>query len=444
MFETETRKYLLTPLYCSQVHNYFDDRNSQARPHPQFRLVICNEENCFSILLAKLREENCLQKVTSLAMDWTLDEDWLTQVEQWALFANLETLELRPSCKMGSPAGDELQPIFQSESDNFIRKYTKRPGAKLTFPLVRTLAWKFPKILVRPGNILQALLAPKDILTFPNVTTLKFLDGTMSTLLSNCVTLFPKVKCLSILMTSQRKAPPIPEDFSVLLSKLEFNVTHENNQSWEAFLNKFAPSLEHLSIRVVKNVYRDELDCKIFTLTIPVLPRLKVLQIMQCPPQFRILDPNLCHNFVRGVPQLQLIFADAPYGSLDYVAQFPSLTRLEVGREGATSPFWDGGIPPRDEFWFEICLQFLYYYFLPQLSTRCETLRFLIIPAPDRIGESWRLGRCPECKFQTRRGGVSCLWEMGAELVERLEESFPNLENLARYRNWIGVDERRW
>lgn len=435
----------MVPLCCSKVDIYFDTMRPRRRRHAALKLSTCSKRDCLGILVDKLREENCLQKVTSLSTLWTPDKERgsdLQQLELWSLFENVQTLELRPHSKIRCKIREQLR---------------NGPGGEILIPnpltSVVTLIWKFPNTMhsTNWGRHVRALLAPAPIRspTFPNVTTLKFWNVNRSTnifptLISRYRTSFPGIKSLSILNNRENENEflwnnQLPHN---QLTRLEFNLLKDKSRDWEIVLDNCALTLEHLDIRGVRNAGPEQ---KTTSFTLPILPRLKSLKISRSPQHWRGVNPCLCSHSERELlyPELHLKFKTAARdSSLDYPTQFPSLLRLEVGNE--TGSQLGDKIPSVGEDDFETCLPFLYGSFLPPpSSTRrpCTSLRLLIVPTLPESSKKWRVQLCPDCSTpQFSRSRISG-WEKEAELFARVVETFPNLDNIGRYRHRDGEQE---
>lgn len=145
VWEAEARKYLLkntptTPICCSNVDKYFATMATRGVSHSTLKLSTCSQESCLESLVTTLRGANCLQKVVSLATDWTPDVEWGQDFLLWTSFTAMTRLELRTHCPTVVFV-DELRRYFRIAARNYLRRYsTKEP---LTFPSVLTLSWGF-------------------------------------------------------------------------------------------------------------------------------------------------------------------------------------------------------------------------------------------------------------------------------------------------------------
>lgn len=237
-----------------------------------------------------------------------------------------------------------------------------------------------------------------------NVTTLKFFNVTrplLSGVLYNCEAFLPLAKAVS-LFTEEEEVDHdnyfISSVFDLAplhLSRLEFRPFTGSNASWEFILNNFEASLEHLTIRGGKNPS----DKRV--LSISPLPKLKVLEI------FLASESTDCHETGdQGDLEMKFIIRKRKgYQSLslDWECHFPSLTRLEVGREDNKLD-GDG-----------ICAELLVKTFLHGKS---ESLRRLIIP-----------------RLDSRDCGAFTSSER-AEFGQKVVTTFPNLDNLQFYKQF--------
>lgn len=139
------------------------------------------------------------------------------------------------------------------------------------------------------------------------------------------------------------------------LTRIEFDVCNQRENRWGDVLAKFAVSLEYLKIRGVRKISPDK---GLVVLEVPILPRLRVLQIFRSPSKKKRKDQLTCSHGERRVPGLELKFVTAtpdPGSVINYGIQFPSLRSLEVGTESK----FDDKIVLTEEFWFESGLSFL-------------------------------------------------------------------------------------
>lgn len=172
---------------------------------------------------------------------------------------------------------------------------------------------------------------------------------------------------------------------------------------WDGILDKLSPSLEHLTIRGVRQFWPEaDLD----PCTLPILPRMTVLEILFSPENE---DPANLSRRGLSIAELALKFAATPKSVLNYATQFPSLQRLEVGNEGVGSPFGDQLFSNEDARLESY--QFVYNYFLPPFQEPCTSHHLLIIPLPLQTEEKKR-----------------------TELQDRVMATFPNVKYLGRYR----------
>lgn len=457
IWEGQARKFLLRGvstrrLCCSTMIQYLE-LMPQNRRHSHIQLVTCSKPNCLSTTVAKLSEANSLSNVTSLATSWTLDMKWGQDFSLWTHFPNLETLVLRPCCgkknitKLEEPI---VQTYFGLGIDSYLAKYSQKPWS---LPSVTTLIWRFehlPKLHLNEATwtrSLLALLSPsRGVCILPNVTTLKswnleFQPHIFSSFLLNSLPLFPGTTALSILNKRETMDGANLLFLCLLLQlttrelwavrRLEVNLTEDSfdgrNSGWDRFLEKCAPTLEHLTIRGVRNKGKGNVSQ---ILVLPIFQKLEVLKIL------RVVTPAR-NKSNAGVPELELRFASGPI--LNYLVQFPSLTRLEVGEERKGSPFYED-VEQSDNYWLESCLPFLYETFLRPGQSPCETLRFLDIPTGS--GQKWRVeegedGILPKFK----ETGSSCPWAVEAEFFDRVGKTFPNLKNLTRYKHYLDGEE---
>lgn len=169
LWEEEARKYLLnlaptSDLCCSNVEEYLDTMAPRSHIHSHLKLVKCSQPDCLATLVTKLQETNSLGKVSSLVTGWTVDETWSQPFSSWALFQNLESLDLTLSTDDRSPTLKLLV-----EGDNHL---AHRPE-EFVFPSVKTLVFRIPRNRNVWLEILLAVIGPTLLKTMPEVTTVK-------------------------------------------------------------------------------------------------------------------------------------------------------------------------------------------------------------------------------------------------------------------------------
>lgn len=323
-------------------------------------------------------------------------------------------------------SGPTLQQTFRAQLTSL--------GDDFTLSSLSTLVWNLTNYdtvhvwndLNRNPEFIPALLS-----IFCNVTHLKICNPELkhySGLVSQCLTHLPKVTYFSCVTS-----PVSWESTQILhglltlpqLTRLEFNLSQGWGgdgvwEFWDRVLAKVAATLEHVTIRRVRQVGIGARIEPCFTLLVPVLRRLKVFQIFVAGWNGRVLRERrkleLGLHFVPAFPEQGLV--------LNYATQFPALVRLEVGEEKGSSLF-EEKIYSRDEEegWFETCLPFLSETFLPPLEWMeepCTSLRVLMFPSPKE--QEYRLGS---------EQGLSAIRSL--EFYERLKNVFPNCQNLGRY-----------
>lgn len=401
IWEREARKYLLktvstVPIPCSQVSHYFVTSRTRGQSHTHLQLTSCHKQTCVGTLVAKLRTKNCLQNVTSLSMPWTFDQDWRQDIRILSNFPNLITLELYP-CLDGSKHELKVEEGPPAQLVNF------------TLPSVSTLVWHlnynhqlFAALDRRENPALPALLQ-----TLPEVKHLSFF-GQFSTLLSQSLSLLPGVSHFSSVAIQENALFDDDENRLIffhllsrpqlLLSRLEFSLfkNYGSPKYLDEVLAKLAFTLEHLTIRGVRQVRPRQNNC--ISVVMPALPRLQVFEVFVTPIEYE----------ERRVLELRLKFGMGRNKGLNYATQFPSLRRLEVKSEQSQV---------RDVALAESCRQFLYGSFLPSRRQEiCTTLRILDVQTP----------RTEEEKFASS--------SLLTELYARIRATFPNLQNLPRYK----------
>lgn len=184
----------------------------------------------------------------------------------------------------------------------------------------------------------------------------------------------------------------------------------------------------------MRSISLDDPDKRPGVLEVPVLPKLRVFQILRSPSKSGHDQLITCPHAERRVPGLELKFVTATPDQgivINYAVQFPSLRRLEVGTE-AKSLSSEG-------FWFESCITFLFGSFLPPPSHEqrpCTSLRLFIIDTrPQRKLEKFKRQNCDQCcTFQSRRTRISSSLELRSQFYRRVGDTFPNIRNVARYR----------
>lgn len=127
---------------------------------------------------------------------------------------------------------------------------------------------------------------------------------------------------------------------------------------------------------------------KIYHVHVPVLPRLKIFEILQSPTHFRKLNPNRL-LLIRERTSLSRIgpgiFPWQSRKSDAYATHFPSLVRLELKNQ-VGSLFGDKSLLD-DKHDFETWLSFLYSSFLPAPS---PALQHSSTPGYSNATKIWR------------------------------------------------------
>lgn len=279
VWEGEARKHLLkmgptTSLCCQQVCQYLED---MTKYHAYLFLTLCRKTDCLDTLLTQLTEANCLANVIHLSTDWDLRAEWGPQFQKLGLFFNLTNLVLRPECE---PWEFNIEQLENRRMVTAQFKYLTQNQS--SFPSVQTLTWheisgrRQDTVFFDQGIILQMLAF------FPNLNTFNMWNvkgPLLATLSAVCST----------------------NNLLINITELEFNICQGQERGWNTLLAKCAPILEHLSIRGVKNKLQfedpDAYLSRSVVLTVPVLPRLKTLQILRTRPSSATLIPDLpiCH-----------------------------------------------------------------------------------------------------------------------------------------------------
>ncbi|XP_035714921.1 uncharacterized protein LOC118438562 [Folsomia candida] len=166
--------------------------------------------------------------------------------------------------------------------------------------------------------------------------------------------------------------------------RLEFNILFHDKSNSVDLLQLLAPQLEHVCISGVHNTSPNNRNYAVTYVPIPVLPRLKVFEILR----EESIDRDYERNFFR--PHIYLNFksgrdAIAPV----YGEHFPVLERLRVHVVPST---WKNEIPcPDENLHFEATMLFLYENFLKEGITPSETVKSLDIgfPRGEGMWEIW-------------------------------------------------------
>lgn len=198
-WEGEARKHLLNlaptgHLCCSTVDSYIETMSVRDCWHSCLKVTICDETDCLSILVNKLREANCLSKVTSLSTDWVRDVE--SDFLPLASFCNLKTLELCFNPQKGPRLGlDDISGYFGVGMDNYSDRCATRGEGRLSFPSVTEVVWQLPEVWMQDAQFFrrtQTILGPFFLPIFPNVGIVRFIG--VSTLVervmiscNNCV-----------------------------------------------------------------------------------------------------------------------------------------------------------------------------------------------------------------------------------------------------------------
>lgn len=331
---------------------------------------------------------------------------------------------------------------MQLATEHFLKNCANQP---VTFPGIKKLIWNIPK---GPEGVwyapLEAFLKPGGSLMFENVTSLQIRDSGYCPELSRSfvqrlLQYIPRIQSISTLNTHPHPECSVDSvsraivPLGVKLTNVEF--TLGDNSNWEMILKKQAPTLEQLVIRGIRNIVLDE--DKLRSLTIPILPRLRVFRILR-DPQF---SHGPCRHPEKFVPALELKFVTGHQNgvTLNYAAQFPNLHTLKVGQELKTSPFGRDG----EECSWETWLQFLYETFLSRGQGPCNSVRVLDLPIPERKWTPWKLVVCGECRASNIRAtGTPTSFEVETDFLSRVVTTFPNIDNMARYRYcWKNEDK---
>lgn len=371
-----------------------------TRPHSTLSFSLCSSTKCHSTLVAKLRETQSLEKVTTLTTHFALDIDWSPTFTTWSQFSALETLALSPYCAYKVEVVDE---VLNSAEGAMVLNTV--PQKQFLFPSIQTLVWHQHAVIPEQGHIVTSVV-PILFQTLKNVTTLKFLNVTkplLSGILYNCEGFLPRVRTVSLLTTKEEAEQVNYVSNSVFdliptkLSRLEFNPYKGSNDSWEHILRHFEATLEHLTLRPGSRCNSPRV------LSIAPLPKLKVFQIF------------LESMADQHVSDLEINFRELDWKAkggipLDWGWHFASLTRLEVGREKTKFA--------RNED--RICETFLVKTFLYGTS---QSVRRLIIPK-----HSDSFATC-EAMSTSLNCGVA-----KEEFCEKVVSTFPNLDNLQIYK----------
>ncbi|XP_035708407.1 uncharacterized protein LOC118435954 isoform X2 [Folsomia candida] len=263
------------------------------------------------------------------------------------------------------------------------------PGQTLVFPSITKLGLNLHQVT---GCDQCPLILAKFAALFPNVSTLEYIcsgGDALKFLFFTKPSPFPKLISLRLRESGSHGhydgQPVSPAWFTNNITRFEFNVTPQMS-SCPALLQILSPVLEHLKITGLDGRRFVRWDVK--DLVIPIMPNLKVFAVSRITS---IYDTSFNEGHV-GVK----FETENPLGKIDYKEQFPALQVLSVKNEGET------------ECEFESTVQFLYYTFLPENISVCETLQKLYFPhlPRDKVSLSW------------------------TTLVDRIVATFPNLKHM--------------
>ncbi|XP_035712994.1 uncharacterized protein LOC118437767 isoform X1 [Folsomia candida] len=321
---------------------------------------------------------------------------------------NLKSLEWRPvMCGMSRlTSDDEWKELFPTG--------VAYPGSLVSFVVnVVQAGCNNPDISGWIRDTVNTLIP--EILTFPgHIRHLGFVDAT-SVMRDDNVTL-PELTFLSVKSSMTPAVASNP--FSSVknygnLTTLEINAVTETDDITENILSLLAPQLENLCISGVLNVDPVKKPPDQEYLFLPILPRLKVLRILQ--RQFSLSESSTWFR-----PRLYLRFASGE--RLRYSEQFPVLGKLVVhvvpchmGRG------WD---VPAENLHLEATMLLLQETFLAEGVLPSETVTNLDIPFRENVGRMKLRRRC-DCD-----GACACWgWKEDDALnfYERVATIFPNV-----------------
>ncbi|XP_035712360.1 uncharacterized protein LOC118437457 [Folsomia candida] len=270
-------------------------------------------------------------------------------------------------------------------------------------------------------NVSQLYLGPKTgrwenlvslttrfLTVFRNVQHFRMMDPPTSLMQERGLTL-PHLKSICVLRTFTgifNLKAPLPT-FLGNVTRFEFN--NEAGTSGDHMFHLLAPQLEHVCISGVKTI--SPFIGTRFCITIPVLPRLKVFEILRQQGFQRDLEPywfrsNLYLKFETGRDEVKLVYGE----------QFPVLERLRV----RLVP--ERGIQHSSNLHFKATMLFLYDTFLAEGVAPCGTLKNLDISIPS--GDSDVGGRKKKRCLDWWR------WNEGiAGFCGRISTIFPNVDH---------------
>lgn len=211
------------------------------------------------------------------------------------------------------------------------------------------------------------------------------------------------------------------------VTKLEFYVPKDGTLDAVGLFSLLAPQLEHVCISSVPNIAETKTQWP--HIVVPILPRLKVFEILR---EEIIYDCTTCNESNWFRPYLSLNFeTGGDEVKLVYSKQFPAIEKLTVRVVRKKIPLALIGKvgKPDENFHFEATMLFLYETFLGEGVVPCETLRCLDISFPAE--GKWNVGgirRKRHCGWG-EAGETSSRWgwvEGGTDIYERISTIFPN------------------
>ncbi|XP_035716784.1 uncharacterized protein LOC118439512 [Folsomia candida] len=272
-------------------------------------------------------------------------------------------------------------------------------------------------------------LTTRLLTVFRGVKSLKMIDTPGSGLLQEDDPILPHLTSISFIRTFQIekygpllrffqfKAPLAPTFDNI--TRFEFNVSISDATNGSDLLRLLAPQLEHVCISGVDNTYPDSVSENFCT--IPILPRLKVFEILREKVLYNCYEinwfrPGLHLNFETEQDEVKLVYKE----------QFPVLERLIVrlSREPILAWVKECDLNPDENLHFETTMLLLYETFLAEGVAPCGTLRNLDISFPSGDFDVGSM------VMKWRRGGDD-LWgweEDVPDFYERISTIFPNLD----------------
>ncbi|XP_035711384.1 uncharacterized protein LOC118436858 [Folsomia candida] len=273
-------------------------------------------------------------------------------------------------------------------------------------------------------------LTTRILTVFSHVQSLKMID-TPGGLTQKADLILPYLTSISLVTTYHARQEyrfitfetPLNPNFANV-TRLEFNLELSVSVQMCEIFNHLAPQLEHLCISMVFNLDAniDFYDSR--WITIPILPRLKVFEILRlrglfCSKETDWFRPYLCLNFETEQENVKLV----------YEKQFPVLERLIVRLVSEPVPrkFRYTVHIPDENLHFEATILLLHESFMTEGVSPCGTLRNLDISFPTGefdVGSMTMKRRCWGDNVFMRWGWT----EKVPDFYSRIATIFPNVD----------------